>query len=100
MTSVSNGNIFSTAVQSVRWRATFRLLLDALIVAAALLVFWPMNKPDDKPKYVIVTDPETIAAIQRNLAEYDDPIGQQINGTWYADKASVERWKKRQEPKA
>lgn len=49
----------------------------------------------EKPRFVRVTDPSEVAAIDRNgLA---DPIGGQDRlGTWWAYSWSLERWRERQ----
>lgn len=54
-----------------------------------------MEQLREKPRFVRVTDPSEVAAIDRNgLA---DPIGGQDRlGTWWAYSWSLERWRERQ----
>jgi hypothetical protein len=52
----------------------------------------PPKKPDPKPRYVQVTDPAEIEAIQRN--GLGDPIGMVANdGTAYAEYHSLRQFR-------
>jgi len=57
----------------------------------------PPKKPDPKPRYVLVTDPLEIEAIQRGGLR--DPIGGRMNpeahavGIWYAEVHSLAQFR-------
>jgi hypothetical protein len=61
------------------------------IIRAAYRV--PPKEADPKARYVVVKDPEEIAAIKRcNLT---DPIGGCIDGVWFAEAYSLEQYRNR-----
>ena len=51
----------------------------------------PPPKASPKPRYVEVTDPGEIAAIQR--AGLSDPIGECREGRWYATVHSIRQYR-------
>jgi hypothetical protein len=51
----------------------------------------PDKPADDKPRYVRVTDPVEIEAIQR--AGLRDPIGDKHTGFWYAEAHSLAQFR-------
>ena len=52
-----------------------------------------MTQPQEKPRFVRVTDAAEIAAIRRN--GLDDPIGGEYGGQWFAYDWSIERYRQR-----
>lgn len=67
--------------------------LSAGITAAGYRV--PDKARDPKQRYVVVTDPETIAAIKR--AGLKDPVGGLIDGKWYAEAFTLKQYKNEQQ---
>ena len=55
----------------------------------------PPAPADPKGRYVVVTDPETIAAIKR--AGLKDPVGGLIDGKWYAEAFTLKQYKNEQQ---
>lgn len=51
----------------------------------------PPPAVEPKPRYVVVTDELEILAIARGSLK--DPIGQCVNGTWYATENSLRQFR-------
>ena len=52
----------------------------------------PPKKPDPKQRFVRVTDPDEIRAIERNCL--DSPIGAFMDGAWWAEAHSLAQFRK------
>jgi hypothetical protein len=65
---------------------------DSLSVGISRAAYARPKKPKKVPRYVAVTDPDEIAAIQRN--EHTDPNGGLFDGIWIAEPVSLKKYRK------